>query len=209
MKGLILKDLYMAAKYCRAYLLIIAVFISVSFFGNYVFLFIFYPCLLAGMVPMTLLSYDERCGWTEYCWTMPITAVQIVSAKYLIGLIFYFCTLILSGIVQAVRLNLNGIFQLSDYLSFLAMLVIMSCVATAGTLPFMFRFGVEKGRIAYYFTIALVCGGSVAASNVFNLNSENSVSLNGAFPILCAVAVAIYALSWYLSIVFYKKRISK
>ena len=31
MKGLLLKDLYMAAKYCRAFLLIVVVFLAVSF----------------------------------------------------------------------------------------------------------------------------------------------------------------------------------
>ena len=31
MRGLLLKDLYMTAKYCRAYLLIAIVFIAVSF----------------------------------------------------------------------------------------------------------------------------------------------------------------------------------
>ena len=209
MKGLILKDLYMTAKYCRAYLLIVVAFIAVSLFGSNNFIFIFYPCLLAGIVPMTLLSYDERSKWNEYCGTMPISAAQIVSTKYIIGLICSFCVLILSGIAQAVKMNMNGIFRLGDYLVLMAMLLIMSCVAAAVTLPFIFRFGVEKGRIVYYFTIALICGGSVAVSNVFNFTSENSASLNGVFPILCAAAAVIYAVSWYLSIVFYKKRLIK
>lgn len=209
MKGLILKDLYMAAKYCRAYLLIVAAFIAASLFGSNNFIFIFYPCLLSGMMPMTLLSYDERSKWNEYCGTMPISAAQIVSAKYIIGLIFSFCVLILSVIAQAVKMNLDGPFLLGKWLTLLAMVLIMSCVAAAVTLPLIFRFGVEKGRIAYYLTIAIVCGVSVAASNVLNLSTEVSVPLNGVFPILCAVAVAIYALSWYLSIVFYKKRLIK
>ena len=33
MKGLLLKDIYMAVKYCRMYLIITAVFIALSF-GN-------------------------------------------------------------------------------------------------------------------------------------------------------------------------------
>ena len=44
MKGLLLKDLYMAAKYCRAFLLIVVVFLAVSFFGDDNIFFVVYPC---------------------------------------------------------------------------------------------------------------------------------------------------------------------
>ncbi|MCH5191717.1 MAG: ABC-2 transporter permease [Oscillospiraceae bacterium] len=208
MKGLILKDLYMTAKYCKAHLLIIAASIGISLFVSNV-IFIFYPCLMSGIVPMTLLSYDERSKWSEYCGTMPISAAQIVSTKYIIGLICSFCVLILSGTAQEVKMNHDGVFQLGDWLNLLAMLLIMSCVAVAVTLPFIFRFGVEKGRIAYYLTIAIACGVNFAASDVINFNTDAPVLLNVVYLILCIIAVAIYALSWYLSIVFYKKRLIK
>ena len=44
MKGLLLKDLYMAAKYCRAFLLIVVVFLAVSFFRRRQYLFCGLPC---------------------------------------------------------------------------------------------------------------------------------------------------------------------
>ncbi|MDE7281371.1 MAG: ABC-2 transporter permease, partial [Ruminiclostridium sp.] len=66
MKGLILKDLYMTVKYCRIYLLIAVVFIAVSFVGNDSLFFIFYPCLFCGMIPVSLLGYDERSRWLQY-----------------------------------------------------------------------------------------------------------------------------------------------
>ena len=58
MKGLLLKDLYMTMKYCRTYLLIAVVFIAVSFGGGDSLIFIFYPCLFCGMIPVSLLGYD-------------------------------------------------------------------------------------------------------------------------------------------------------
>lgn len=63
MKGLLLKDWYMMKKYCRAYLLIAVVFIAVSLFSNDNMFFVFYPCLLCGMIPVNLLAYDERSRW--------------------------------------------------------------------------------------------------------------------------------------------------
>ena len=66
MKGLLLKDLYMTMKYCRSYLLIAVVFTAVSFVGNDNLFFIFYPCPFCGMIPVTLLGYDERSHWQQY-----------------------------------------------------------------------------------------------------------------------------------------------
>ena len=63
MRGLLLKDIYMAAKYCRAYLLLAVVFIPVSFASSENLFMIFYPCLLCGMIPVNLLGYDERSRW--------------------------------------------------------------------------------------------------------------------------------------------------
>ena len=60
MKGLLLKDFYLISKYCRAFLFIMAVFIGVSFLGEGNLFFAFYPCIISGMLPMTLIAYDEQ-----------------------------------------------------------------------------------------------------------------------------------------------------
>ena len=76
MKGLLLKDVYMAAKYCRSYLLITLIFLTVSFFGSQNTFFLFYPCLLCGMIPVNLLAYDERSRFLSYTGVRPITRTQ-------------------------------------------------------------------------------------------------------------------------------------
>ena len=86
MKGLFLKDWYMMKKYCRAYIVIAAVFIAVSVVSDDNMFFVFYPCMLCGMIPVNLLGYDERSHWVQYSGSLPYTKTQIVSAKYLIGL---------------------------------------------------------------------------------------------------------------------------
>ena len=88
MKGLLLKDFYMAAKYCRAFLLLVIVFLAVSIWGDENVFFVIYPVLIAGMIPVTLYSYDEREKWTLYSGTLPYTRTQFVSSKYLVGLFF-------------------------------------------------------------------------------------------------------------------------
>lgn len=206
MKGLLLKDLYMTAKYCRAYLLIVVVFVAVSFAGGDNLFFLFYPCLLAGMIPVNLLAYDERSKWSEYVGTLPYTKAQIVSGKYIIGLIAFGLVMLVSSVTQAISMSMNGTFSANDLLVLVSMFLILFTVSSSICLPFVFRYGVEKGRIAYFVMIGVICGGSVIAASLFRAERQADVSMNGILPVLCLVSVGIYAFSWYMSIVFYKKR---
>ncbi len=206
MKGLLLKDFYMIKKYCRTYFLIAAVFIAVSFAGDDNLFFLFYPCLLCGMIPVTLLGYDERSHWLEYSATMPYTKGQIVSCKYLIGLAAQVTMLTVTGIAQAVRMHISGTFYLSDFMALMLMLLSLAAITSSISLPFMFKLGVEKGRIAYYVMLGVVCGGSVIASSLFRADLWADIPLNRILPVISLIGMGIYALSWYLSVVFYKKR---
>ncbi|MBE6696763.1 MAG: ABC-2 transporter permease [Ruminococcaceae bacterium] len=206
MKGLILKDLYMMKKYCKAYLLITVVFIAVSFAGSENLFFTFYPCLLCGMIPVNLLAYDERSKWLQYSETMPYTKGEIVSGKYLIGLCTQLAILLIIGIARAIRMDISDASALREYLVLMMLVLIMSLLASSITLPFMFKFGVEKGRMAYYIMIGVVCAGSIISSNLLSGEVQSEIKLNGILPIICFVGIGLYALSWYLSIVFYKRR---
>ncbi len=206
MKGLLLKDWYMMKKYCRYYLFVSIGFIILSMMSSGNMFFVFYPCLLCGMIPVNLLGYDERSRWLQYSETMPYTKRQIVSSKYLIGLGTQVAILIITGIAQAIRMSISGTFVLGEYLVLLMLLLIMSLLASSITLPFMFKLGVEKGRMAYYVMIGIVCAGSIISSNLLSNGLQSEIKLNGILPIICLVGIGIYALSWYLSVVFYKKR---
>lgn len=206
MKGLLLKDIYMAVKYCRSYLLIAVVFSVISFAGSENMFLIFYPCMLCGMIPVNLLAYDERSRWLQYSETMPYTRAQIVSGKYLIGLFAQTLMLLITGILQAIRMLSNGTFEAGEYAILLMLLLVLSLFASSISLPLMFKLGVERGRVAYYIMIGIVCAGSIVASNLLINGMEKEIMVNGALPIICFAGIGIYALSWYLSIVFYRKR---
>ena len=209
MKGLLLKDFYMTAKYCRSYLLIGIVFIAVSFAGpeSQNMFFVFYPCLLCGMIPVNLLAYDERSRWLEYSGTLPYTKAQLVSAKYLVGVIVQGVMLLAVGIAQAVRMQLAGSFRLGEYGMIMAAIFALATITSSISLPFMFRWGVEKGRIVYLVMVGLFCGISAVASIVLPDNIfAQAASFAPALPLAFLAAVGLYALSWFLSTRFYGKR---
>ena len=206
MKGLLLKDWYMVKKYCRAYLLIAIVFIAISFFSNDNMFFVFYPCLLCGMIPVNLLAYDERSHWMQYSGTLPYTKTQIVSGKYLIGLLAQLTVLAATGIAHGVKMYAAGNFVLGDFAVLMLLMLIVSTLSSSICLPFVFKLGVEKGRTAYYVMVGFVCGASVLASSILRGQLMGEIQPDLILSLLAIVGISVYILSWYLSVMFFKKR---
>ena len=200
MKGLMKKEFLMLWRASRAFALICVVFIAMSAVSQDNIIFLFMPIMISGLLPSTLLSYDERCKWQEFSGALPVSRAQLVSAKYLLGLGCMTVVLVVTVVVHLIVRRyptemllemLGGVFGLSLFIS-------------AVSLPMMFKFGVEKGRLWYYATLILVGGASGAsagvAADVFNEGLPSYIWLIFVF------GVVIYALSWLLAIRFYQKR---
>lgn len=206
MKGLLLKDLYMMKKHLRSWIFMMVFFIIAACVSPDATFFVFYPCMLSGMIPVSLLGYDERGKWDVYAGTLPCSKAQMVSAKYLIGLMVHGAVLILTAVGQAISMTVLDTFFWSEYLALLGMLVMLGLVSTAMTMPFMFKLGVEKGRLAYYVMVGLICGCSAVLPKVMSPDLTAQVPFNAALAIAVAVVIGLYILSWRLSIRFYEKR---
>ena len=213
MKGLLLKDLYMSEKYCRVFLLIVVVFFGMSLMSGPGFFLLAYPCILVGLIPASLISYDEREKWDVYSGTLPCSRRQLVSCKYLVGLIGELPVICITTVLYALGLFRMGAFDPRAVVGMAAVFLLLGLIGPAATLPFMFRFGAEKGRIAYFAVIILLCGvsaafGSIQVSGV----GENALATGIVMPqagvslFLTVLAILLYAVSWRLSIAFYKKR---
>lgn len=206
MKGLFLKDWYMMKQYCRNYLFIAIGFIALSLISNDNLFFVFYPCLLCGMIPVNLLGYDEKSRWIQYSGTMPYTKNQIVSEKYLIGLLVQLTIFIVMGSVQAVKMGIVGDFILGYFVVLMLLMFIVSIITSAIPLPLVFKLGVEKGRMTYYAMIGFVCCASALASDFYKGHLGIEMKPNLLLIVLAVAGIGIYIFSWYLSIAFYKKR---
>lgn len=205
MKGLLLKDWYMAKKYCRSHLLIAVLFLFVAFMEEENMFFMTYPCIFIATIPTVLLSYDERCKWDAYCGTLPCSKKQIVSEKFIVGLIVTIPLIIITALVLGIKTSLAGSFSFGEIIEVVSVLIIVTALMTAVTLPFMIKLGVEKGRIAYYVMIGLATALAVLAPNVIGADMQKEMTFSFA-PIAIVLAVVIYAVSWYLSIKFYEKK---
>ena len=203
MKGLFLKDFYLIRKYCRAQLFAVVLFAGASLFYDNSF-FRVYPGLFAAMIPVTLYSCDEREKWCSYSQTLPISKAQYVSEKYLLGLAIVFVIAIAMGVVQGFRKAASFPEPINTALT-IAELFLAGLVPLSFLLPFLFKFGAEKGRIAYVIVIGAVCalvGIGESMEPIISLTAIGRFRL----PLIFLLAAALYLISWLLSEYFYQRR---
>ena len=211
MKGLLLKDAYQMWSYTRWIILMsVAMMLMGTFFmkegSNF---FMLYSGLLLGMSPMTLLAYDQNSRFSAYSAALPVTKGQIVGGKYLIGLCGMVLAELLSMAALAVAQLLWGTVTVQITVATLLQVAMLTLLGNIILLPLSYRFGYEKAKVVFYFIVgalAALMGFSVAANEdglVRNLLPQG-ISPLGLLGIAVA-ALALYALSWRLSVAWYGK----
>lgn len=205
MKALIQKDVYVLWKQMRIFLLVMLVIMVGN--GSFGSVFVVIWC---AMLPYTALAYDERCRWDQMAAMMPYSPRDLVLSKYVLG---WLCAgaagalvLAAQAVIRALHLPLETGSPLTVLISFCA-----SAGILAVTLPLMFRFSVERGRMAMFLAIFLVCGGAGALGAVLAPDSDpvsgNTAALLSMAAVLVPVAAAaLTAVSIPLSLRFYTAR---
>lgn len=204
MKGLLLKDWYLICRHCRAYLMILVVFLGIGLFSPESIFFLYYPVLMAGSIPVTLLSYDSMSRWESYSRTFPYSEGQLVAAKYLISLLAVLVTALVTVLAYGA---IQGGTDWMALLSMGCMVLALGLLTPALMLPWVFKFGAEKGRIVFYVVLVLlmlVCGVFVGFSNSMEMGLPGSFTLIG--PMTLGAAILLFAGSWVLSKAFSKRR---
>lgn len=204
MKALLMKDFYTLWRQLKVYLLVMLV-ISV-FNGAYGNIFI---TIWAALLPYTAMAYDERSKWDQMAAMMPYSTRDIVVSKYVMGWLCTAAAALFAMVLQLLQTVLG-----SPLAAFAPVDNLMGCCASlcvlAITLPLMFRFGVEKGRLMMFLIIFLVCGSAGALSSIAISVDHTAGGLSGPFAALMAVlpiaAAALTAVSVPLSMKFYARR---
>ncbi len=199
MKGLLIKDFIMLWRYCKSFLFLMVVFLIGSVFVTVNSFMTVYPIVLAGMFPFTICAYEEKCKWNVFCDALPISRTKVVASKYLFSLICIAAITLLVGISMAVKMVMAGGVDIKELISTLALLLAVAFASPGFMLPFVFKYSVEKARMAYYVTVGVVCG--LAAITSMDVHIPH-------VPVYIALvaAIAFFVASCALSVKFYKER---
>ena len=207
MKGLLLKDWFVIWKQCRYLLFVPAVFLAVSALSDDSQFFAIFAFLLSAMYPMTVMGLDEQSKWERYALTMPFRRRNLVLSKYLLS----FCSLFLYGVLYLLLVLLfkhdPEAMKVSVMLTSVG--ISIGILYSALAYPFLFKLGMEKGRIWYLILIVVVCGNGAALAAM--LGDEISLNLlltwmDRLLLILPLAALALFGLSAFLSIKLYESR---
>lgn len=204
MIGLLRKDLFVADKSGRLLLVLAVVFSVVPGMGSFGST---YAMMLALMMPLTSIAYDERSKWDKYAAMLPYTPGQIVWSKYLLA---YFYTVLGGGVIVLGTLLRGFTTGSADWKETMELAVLMGVVmlfVMALGLPVIYRFGSEKGRFMMFIIMGVGVGAALGIMGIFGeLPELPSLPL----PVITAglavlVAAATYV-SFRLSVHFYKRR---
>lgn len=200
MKALIIKDTYVIWRQMKYFLILILIFSALPSGFNNAFAVIY-----TSMLPYTALAYDERSKWDQLAAMMPYSTRDAVLSKYVFGWLCIGGAAVLSGLLQMAlslvvdRVFLPGVMVLS---------VLGAVCILAISLPLMFRMGVEKGWLAMFLVIFLVCGAAGAIAHIAeSVGSGTVFAFQG--PVLgvtLLAALVLTAVSVPLSMRFYTKR---
>ena len=202
MKGLLLKDVYTLAKSLRVFLLLIIVFSCLPGLNMTVFAVVY-----SSLLPVTALSYDERCKWDSLAAMLPYSPAQIVVSKYLLGYIAVLGAALIALAAHGVY-GLVGKAAADGVLPFLLGGTASGLTVMALSLPPMFKIGVEKGRIFFYVILALIFGGIVGLEALTENGLTDALSRmgTGAGAGAILLVIIINAASILLSVRFYRRR---
>ena len=204
MIGLMKKDLFVADKSGRLLLVLALVFSVVPGMGSFGST---YAVMLALMMPLTSIAYDERSKWDKYAAMLPYTPGQIVWSKYLLA---YFYTVLGGGII-VLGTFLRGITTGSaDWKETMEMTVLMGVAmlfVMAVGLPVIYRFGSEKGRLAMFVVMGVGVGAALGIVGVLpELPKLPTLPLPVTAAVIAVLVAAATLVSFRASVHFYKNR---
>ena len=204
MIGLMKKDLFVADKSGRLLLVMAVAFSMIPSMGNFGAT---YAMMLALMMPLTSIAYDERCKWDKYAAMLPYTPGQLVWSKYLLA---YFYTVLGGGIIvlgTLLRGLATGAVDWEMTMQLTVMMGVAMLFVMALGLPVIYRFGSEKGRFVMIVIMGLGVGAALGLMGVFGeLPELPSLPLPAIAAVIAVLVVVATYVSFRASVYFYKKR---
>lgn len=148
MKGLLIKDFKLMKMQKNFFIMIVVISFVVSLLTEDVTFMLGFISFITSLFTISTISYDEFDNGNAFLFSLPITRKDYVLEKYIFGLISGIMFLLLGTVISLVVIGItktgsfNEIFLTAGSL-FPTILLILSIM-----LPFILKFGGEKGRIA-------------------------------------------------------------
>ncbi|AGC67807.1 hypothetical protein Cst_c08050 [Thermoclostridium stercorarium subsp. stercorarium DSM 8532] len=195
MKGLILKDLYNLKKQNKIILILVIFYLIISLTSNDPSFFGGILTFLMVMLVINSIAYDEKSKWESYALTMPVSRSDLVLSKYILGVL-----LLLVAFAANFVFRLATGANLAETLAVCVVTLLAGLFAVLLILPFLFKFGVEKGRyiiILIFFILTMLV--TALGKTGFKLSDE-FLSLLPVLSILVIILAGVISVAASLAI---------
>lgn len=176
MTGFLIKDFLYMRQHAKFFLTLV-VFYTVlfsSFQGEGVASFLTALIVVMGTtLVLNSFAYDELAKWDRFAFSLPVPRSQAVLSKYLFSLILAagFSVFALLAELAVKKGNLQADDWITIYVSFGVSLVLPSIL-----IPLIYRFGLQKARVAMLILFLVPFGG------VYLIQKINPGLLSGGMP---------------------------
>lgn len=211
MRALLLKDILALKRTLRIYAAFLVVYCGIGIFSDNPSFFMVFITVLSIMLPINAMTIDKGCHWNAYAACLPIPRSMGVLSKYILAGLG-----ILAAIIPCLVFRLVDRYTslITDTISWseIALMTALALTILAFQMPFLFRFGPERGRFASMAALLLLCiglpmivmqGGMDALTQT--LHSDFLLELLGwvgsRMWVLIVIALALNVLSAVISIV--------
>lgn len=211
MRALLLKDILALKRTLRIYAAFLVVYCGIGIFSDNPSFFMVFITVLSIMLPINAMTIDKGCHWNAYAACLPIPRSMGVLSKYVLAGLG-----ILAAIIPCLVFRLVDRYTslITDTISWseIALMTALALTILAFQMPFLFRFGPDRGRFASMAALLLLCiglpmivtqGGMDALTQT--LHSDFLLELLGwvgsRMWVLIVIALALNVLSAVISIV--------
>lgn len=208
MKGLILKDFYTMSSTLKIYAFLIFVYVAVfGIMENNPISAIMVSTLVISMSPVTALAYDEQSKWDKMARTAPVSAKEIVVAKYIFSLLMAVAAAVFSTLAIII---VDKFRNTSDCLIAMVMAILLAMFYHSLLFPTIYKFGTTKGRI-YTMLIMFIPAILVALFSFVGFWTSAVIIMLTDYGELCAAAIVLLIVLMYigsvgLSVKIYKNK---
>lgn len=197
MKALVIKDLAMMKKPLLFTAFLCLVIGSYGISENYLQIIPAMCAMMPLMISSISFGYDVQSHFEQYAFSMPIKKLDYVLSKYIYAMLFGLFGAAITGGVLCLRHEMQGQLILLIASFSLSIPLLLSAVQ----LPFVFKFGAEKGRLIMVLTYFLIFGSVNFLKEYFNqLVAWVSPLFKGPMSVLSIGILLISFTILYLSI---------
>lgn len=211
MKGLLKKDWELLAGNYKTYGAVALIALFYLFLGgNTINFFVAYVTLIAVILVLNTMAYDDHEHGMAFLMTLPIRRENYVQEKYVFGLLCGVLGWLISGILSVIRLLCIGDAQNWEelggiYFTYLLIVVLILVFM----IPLQLKFGSENSKIVMIGTMLLAMAAGIGIGKILEASDIKSGELfvklflerlPMTFTVLMVLSAAALGISYRISV---------